>query len=519
MKNFIKKRKILITVILIAILAISGYFYFNRQTGLDIETVEVKRGNVFQEVSVTGSVKPSEDVDLAFENGGKVSKIYVGVGDIVVSGQALVQLDDSEVYASLAGAKATLKTKEAELDELIRGTRNEEITISQTKVNNAQTVLDESKKTLVEKIKNSYTTCDDAIRNKADSFFKTPAIPAPQLNFSVSDSQLKIDIENQRMTIEEALNSWNLSLAKITVDSNLTLYVSEAKSNLNKASAFLDKANSALNSLSASASISQTTIDGWKAGVSTARTNISTAIDSVSTAETNFKNAQSALSLAQQELNLEIAGSTIEEIKAQEAQVEKARADVLTYQVQVDKTVLRSPISGIVIKQDAKIGEIVSANSVIVSVISGNQFEIESKIPEADIAKVKIGDLASITLDAYGEDVIFDARVVKIDPAETIVEGVATYKTTFQFEKNDDRIKSGMTANIDISTDKRENVLVVPQRAVISEGTEKFVMVDNGTSNPEKRKIETGLRGIDGNVEIISGLNEGEKISALGAIK
>jgi len=107
--------------------------------------------------------------------------------------------------------------------------------------------------------------------------------------------------------------------------------------------------------------------------------------------------------------------------------------------------------------------------------------------------------------------------VVKIDPAETIIEGVATYKTTLQFEKSDGRIKSGMTANIDISTDKRENVLVIPQRAVVSEGAGKFVMVDNGTSNPEKRKIETGLRGIDGNIEVISGLSEGEKISALGS--
>src|SRR4030042_209115 len=131
MKNFIKKRKILITVMVIVVLAISGYFYFNRDTGTGIETVEAKRGNVFQEVSVTGSVKPSENVDLAFESGGKISKIYAEVGDSVISGQALVQLDDSEIYAKLASAKANLKTQEAQLDELIRGTRKEKIIISQ----------------------------------------------------------------------------------------------------------------------------------------------------------------------------------------------------------------------------------------------------------------------------------------------------------------------------------------------------------------------------------------------------
>lgn len=519
MKNFIKKRKILIVIAVIIVLAIAGFFYFNRQKESGIETVEVKRGNILQEVSVTGSVRPSEDVNLAFEVGGKVSKIYAKVGDVIVSGQIIIQLDDSQAYANLVSAKATLKTQEVQLDELIRGTREEEIIISKTKVDNAVIVLDESKKTLVEKIKNSYTVCDDAIRNKADSFFKAPAIPAPQLNFYVSDSQLKIDIESQRLVMEESLNFWNLNLTKIMAESNLSSYITEAKSNLNNASIFLDKANSALNGLTAGASVSQTTIDSWKAGVSTARTNVNTAIDSISTAETTYKNAQAALSLAQQELNLKIAGSTIEEIKVQEAQVEKARADVLSYQVQMEKMVLRSPMSGIIIKQEAKIGQIVSANSIVVSVISGNQFEIESKIPEADIAKVKIGDSAKITLDAYGDDVIFSAKVLKIDPAETIIEGVATYKTTFQFDKIDNRIKSGMTANIDISTDKRENVLVIPQRTVVSEESGKFVFVDNGTADFEKTKIEIGLKGVNGNIEIISGLSEGEKISAIGEIK
>jgi len=214
-------------------------------------------------------------------------------------------------------------------------------------------------------------------------------------------------------------------------------------------------------------------------------------------------------------LELDEAGATKEDTEAQAAQVEKAQANVLNYQAQFNKTIIRSPINGLVTKQDAKIGEIVSANAIIVSVISANQFEVESNVPEADIAKLKIGDRASITLDAYGDNVLFDAKVIKIDPAETIIEGVATYKTTLQFNKEDERIKSGMTANIDVSTDKRENVLVIPQRAVITRGLDKFVLIDNGTANPDERQIQTGLRGSDGNVEVISGLKDGERIAAI----
>src|SRR5581483_10901237 len=98
---------------------------------------------------------------------------------------------------------------------------------------------------------------------------------------------------------------------------------------------------------------------------------------------------------------------------------------------------------------------------------SDTKFQIDANIAEADIAKVALGQKATVTLDAYGPDVVFNATVIKIDPAETIVDGVPTYKTTFQFDTPDDRIKSGMTANIDIQGDSHTDVLAVPERAVI----------------------------------------------------
>ena len=148
----------------------------------------------------------------------------------------------------------------------------------------------------------------------------------------------------------------------------------------------------------------------------------------------------------------------------------------------------------------------------MVSIISATNFEVEANVPEADIAKIKVGEAGTVTLDTYGNDIIFNIKVSSIEPAETVVEGVATYKTKFQFLKNDDRVKSGMTANITVFTDKRENVLTIPQRAVTSQNGEKFVFVDKGNDISEKRVIETGLRGVDGNVEILKGLEENESV-------
>ena len=245
--------------------------------------------------------------------------------------------------------------------------------------------------------------------------------------------------------------------------------------------------------------------------VSTARTNINSAISSISTAEEKFKKAGSALALAQQELILTSAGVVEDKIVAQEAKVEEAEAGVLHYSVQLSKTTMRAPISGVVTLQEAKVGEIVTANEKIVALISKSQFEIKAQIPEADIAMVMVNDTARVTLDAYGADVNFSVIVSDIDPAETIIDGVATYGTTLQFLKKDERIRSGMTANIDIESGARQDVIVISSRAVISKEGKKIVRIlVNGEI--EEVEVETGLRGPDGNIEIISGINEGDKV-------
>ncbi len=159
-------------------------------------------------------------------------------------------------------------------------------------------------------------------------------------------------------------------------------------------------------------------------------------------------------------------------------------------------------------------GEIIGANTSAVALISATQFEIEAHIPEADIAKVALQNKALVTLDAYGRDIVFEAFVVSVEPAETIIEGVATYKATIHFLKEDTRVKSGMTANIDIQAANLENVIAIPQRAVIRKNGEKFVRVLKNKI-PTEVLVETGLRGSDGNIEITKGLTAGDVVVTL----
>jgi len=496
----------------VVVIIIAAVMFFSRSKTPAYAYVEVKRGDISQEVSATGKVKPAEAVDLAMEKSGKVIKITADIGDRVQAGAALVYLDSSELSAQLASAEATFNSQAAKLEELKKGTRPEEIQIQEVNVANAKTSLEDNKKALVDKLADAFTKSDDAIRNQIDQFIVNPKSQNPTVSFVMDVGQLKTDIEWGRLAIESLLNNWKILVDGISVNSDLESLTSVTNSNLNQIKLFLDKTALAVNGLSANVSLSQTTIDSYKTSVITARTNVNAAISNLSTAYENYRSAKSALVLEENKLALEKAGTIFEQIAAQEALVAKAQADADVYKTQIAKMVLRSPIAGIVTKQDAKLGEIVSANTVVVSVISDKQFEIEVNIPESDIAKVKIGNSARITLDAYGGDVVFGAHVVSIDPAETVIEGVATYKTTLQFDKKEDMAKSGMTANIDIMTNKKEGVLYVPQRIVITKDGGKYVAVDAANGKTEEKKIEVGLRGSDGNIEVVSGLVEGEKV-------
>ena len=116
-----------------------------------------------------------------------------------------------------------------------------------------------------------------------------------------------------------------------------------------------------------------------------------------------------------------------------------------------------------------------------------------------------------MTLDAYGEEVLFEASVAAVDPAETMIEGVATYKATLQFAREDGRLRPGMTANIDIITAERESVIFVPHRAVITRDGATFIRAIEGEAIREL-PVRTGIGGSDGLIEISEGLREGDQV-------
>jgi HlyD family secretion protein len=213
-----------------------------------------------------------------------------------------------------------------------------------------------------------------------------------------------------------------------------------------------------------------------------------------------------AIEEAQAKLQQRAEGTTIAD-----AMLAVARAEVARLEAELKKYVLRAPFDGTVTRLDIEVGDTASQGVSAVTVMSAGELEIESFVPEIQISYLEVGDTATVTLEAYGESVVFPAHVVAIDPAETVRDGVSTYRVILHFDQEDERVKSGMTANIVITTDQREGVISIPQGAVTKKNGTSYVTVRTDTAD-ERRAVITGPVSSLGMVEILEGLSIGEVV-------
>jgi RND family efflux transporter MFP subunit len=236
----------------------------------------------------------------------------------------------------------------------------------------------------------------------------------------------------------------------------------------------------------------------------------------VKTADSNVTISKAALDAAKAALDLKKAAPRDVDLAPLRASVEAARIAYDQAVSDLDKIKIIAPVDGVVSQVDPSIGEQIAPNVPAVHMIGFADFDIEVLLPEADVAKVKIAQATTLTLDAFGDNRQFKGTVVSIEPDQTVVQDAVYYKARIEVEKDsakDVDIKPGMTANVTILTAKADNVLTIPARAVKTDqtnATQTVRVLQNG--NPTDRTVKTGLRADDGLVEVTEGLNEGETI-------
>ena len=545
MKKIFKSKVFWIIFIIVIVAGGIIYSNLNKTDTEEIVTSFAEKGLLVQTVSATGKVESATETNLNFTNSGNLAKLYLKVGDKVKKGQILAELQSGQAASQVANAQAGVSQAEADLATIIAGSTAEEIAVASAKVSQAQADLAAKQDTLShaisERDQNIISLKEQAVNEANESIFVAKE-SLEDIDDFINDNSYTIQFSNHPVTHTKAKASYNSGIAELhilediidnysmdsTVD-ELVFLLTETDEVLTKASIALFDTFDLLSNILPSGSLTQANIDTFKTNIAADQTSVSANISSVQSiksdlqtgvleydnnveiAQAEIQKAEAALAVAQAELELKQAGPTDYNVDLYEAKLRQAQASLQKAVADLVDYTIKSPLEGIVTKINYEIGEYISSNEPVLTIIGESNFEIEVDVPESDIAKVKAGDAAEITLDAFGEEKIFVGHITLVDPAETIINDVVYYKVKVIFDEISDEVKSGMTANLSVTTAEREDAIYIPARAVIEAYGRRFVRTMENGQMIEK-DVATGLRGDDGLIEIINGLNKGDEV-------
>lgn len=206
-----------------------------------------------------------------------------------------------------------------------------------------------------------------------------------------------------------------------------------------------------------------------------------------------------------------ISLSAPDNLKAAEAQMKQAQAALELARSQLENAVVTSPVSGIVAMRNINPGEMASPGVPVFTIVNLDRVFVEVNISESIINKVKMGQEVAVRV-ASADNGEFKGIVTNISPAADPM--TRAFPAKVELDNADHTLKGGMFAEILLPTDRRENVIIVPQEAVLDMGNEKIVFVIQGDT-AYKRSVVVGIK--DGtNIEIINGVKEGENVVVSG---
>ena len=546
-QDIIKKTsfKIGIASLLLIIVVFFGFFKKEEPE----QFTEVIRKNITQKVSVTGQVIPLKDVDLQFQIQGKVNKIEVNAGDRVEKGDTLINLDDNELNLDILSMLASKDIAQANLTKILEGSSIEEVQVYESAMRkaeveeqryrialeNAEINLENIRKIAEQNIKSSYEDALNILSSAQIKIFNAyNIVDEIQRSYFIASTQDGLVVKNNVERIEEYLNQATdyISIADaVQEDESSDMAILKTKEFLELTAESLRIVREVIEKpvyRSSVSSADKTSIDNQRSYINTILSSVIDSQQDISLAKinnaSNIDSAQTSLDSSKEYLNIAIASlgyakSQLDQIKAEpkqydidlyQAKLNQAEVSLSQSRERLSKTILISPCNGIVSDIYIEEGEIAKTSNITTSLVCENIFQIEAEVPEFDIGKISLGDKVEISLDAFSEK-DFSGIINKTYPTETIIQGVVYYKIKILFDDFDESIKSGMTVDLEVITQEKENILVIPQRLITKKNQQKTIKI---LLDEEVKEVvvETGISNDLGEIEIISGLNEGDRI-------
>src|SRR3712207_3668157 len=415
-KSFLGTKRRLAAVAVLAALVVAGGFWYwgGNANAAEYMTARVERGNLRNTVTATGTLQAVTTVQVGSQASGTISALYADFNSTVKKGQVIAQLDPSVMQAQVQQARANLQQAEAQLQSARAAVSQSHAGVAQSRAG----ITDARAKALA-----AGTTTQN----------QQAGVSAAEANVAVLKAQM--DDAASFLRQEQTLLQGGV-IAQREYDTAQTSYKT-AEARYNQAVAQLRMAQLSAQSASTAGQTQAA------AAVEQAQAQAQQSQGSVASAQAQVQNAA--------------------------AQVEQARAALQLAEINLQHTTIASPIDGVVVSRDVNVGQTVAASlsapTLFTIAQDLTQMQVIANIDQADIGLVEQAKSVAFTVDAFpGEEFKGDRKSTRLNPQN--VQNVVTYNVVIDVANPEQKLKPGMTANLTVTIDERNDVVKVPNSAL-----------------------------------------------------
>ena len=399
------KKKIIYGVILLLVVFVA-YFVFFADEENDVDSFVVESGTVSEEIFETGSVRKGESANIGFKEGGRVASIYVSENEELKEGDMIAELDKTSLQIELREARDAKRSAEVALEKLLSGASEEEVSLVRSAVSSAEDVLESAKTSLRDakrsaeeslsdvysgipsKVSSSVilleTTKEDSqdfISNFFRGFITSETLKARKGRDKVYNAFFNVEDYRGMTRGEFSFSEKDKALQEIRQNLRLALSGVEEMISAAKSDFYEDRIPDA--QVDAMRELERKLIADLSEVTSLIRSTESVRVKTeaeVNSARSAVSSAEKKLESAQRELETVVADPSSEYIETEEIAIIRAESKIELIEDRIENYTLKAPFSGRVSEIMAKRGEVVSAGTPFVSLVSEDRYYVESHI-------------------------------------------------------------------------------------------------------------------------------------------
>ncbi len=446
---------------------------------------KVSRGDLVQSVSGTGQVATLSAVDIKAQTVGQaqtlgqITSVNVQNGDFVKTGQIIAVLDGKNALQSLNQAKASVAIAQANYNKLVNGPTAIDLESINNSIESSQNTLENTKQDILIKLRSAYVSASTAVYINTDSFFVGPnsLIPALSItNVNLLNQDLQSKVEMGRANVGTILQSFKDGIAGESSSSDLVSDLNKYISDLNQFSTYFSNMTDLFSNYTfAGNSTAQSLINTDKSAANSAQSSVNSAISDLTSALQSYKSEILSLQQSENNLGLKTATPSGDDLTVSKSSLDNAEANYQNALSNYESRIIRAPFDGQIGGLNAQIGQQVASNDSLGKIITQDRV-VNILLNEVDATKVGANNPVILTFDAL-PGISVNGHIKYVDPLGVVTQGVVNYSVRVSIDDKNDSIKTGMTASAEITTITHQNVLMVPNSAIITKNGRKFVSV------------------------------------------